>query len=154
MTMATVLHTLRIRKDDGTQPKDLVEDFGAVVLDAPFLEPQEVKDAGSRDWPDEHGTDTYNAPMAFFKAFDADFKIGIRQTDAMNCHSQYRAIVNYLTNGGILHDMYCPWVETGYKGVRYKSSSDFQFVRVDGDSFLTFSMKFEFTRPDVTIASF
>lgn len=152
--MATALYSLRIRKDDGTQVKDFVEDFGAVVLEAPFPEPQEVKDPGSREWPDEHGVDTYDAPMAFFKAFDADFKIGIKQTDALNCHTQYRALIDYLTKGGILHDLYCPWTETRHSGVRYKSSSDFQFVRINGDSFLTLTMKFEFTRPEVTIASF
>ena len=146
-------NTLLIRKVGSSDRRDTMTDFGVVVLSAPMLLPTEVKDVGSRDWVDEHGLDVYNASTSYFKDFDVDFQLGIKG-DAQTCHNKFKAFVNYLTTNGVLHDLYCPWVQGGRTGVRYKSSSDFNFERSSQGIWMTFKAKFNVSDPVTEVNEF
>lgn len=153
-------NTIRIRKNtEDSRIYDTISDFGVYVIEEPMLEPTEVKDMGSTDWLDEHGIDVYNAPKSYFKDFDVELTLGIKEVETpdnriITCHEQYKRFVEYLTTNGILHDMYCPWVQVGRTDVRYKSTSNIEFERVDGMSYMIFKAKFHVADPKTEIAEF
>ena len=148
-------NTLLIRKVGNNETKkDTEKDFGIVVLELPMLVSNEVKDSGSTNWMDEHGIDAYNAPQAYFKDFDTDIKLGVKASTPAECHSAYTSFLSYLTTNGILHDLYCPWTQIGRTKVRYKSTSDINFNRQNGESIMTFKIKFNITDPTTLIAEF
>lgn len=152
-------NTILFRKKGESSKVDILTDFGIAVLEEPMLIPTEIKDVGTREWLDEDGIDVYNAPKVFYKDFDVDLTLGCK--DIYNqgrlvktCSQVYKQLLDYLTNDGLLHDMYCPWVRQGKEGVRYKSTSDIHFERNEGDVYMTFKMKLNVTEPMSDISEF
>ena len=64
---------LLLQKGDG----DVVNTFvtwGIACVRVPFTDGDELKDVAKRDWPDEHGEDSYIPAKLKVKAYDAEFE--------------------------------------------------------------------------------
>lgn len=66
-----------MQKGDGPVVSSYGE-FGIVCCSVPFKAGCEVKELAKRDWPDEHGEDTYFPPKTVMKAYDAEFTMAYK----------------------------------------------------------------------------
>lgn len=141
--------------------RDLLKDFGCGVSSFPFKPFAEAKDAVTRDWVDEHGTDVYIPEDGqLLKSYELDVEIIFKGTESAirtNMMNFLKFIYGHNIGGHARLAIYDEFVGFGRKDVRAKShDSDLLFIAGENaDSVATFKVKFEVNDPvtDVTKVS-
>ena len=141
--------------------RDLLKDFGCGVSSFPFKPFAEAKDAVTRDWVDEHGTDVYIPEDGqLLKSYELDVEIIFKGSESAirtNMMNFLKFIYGHNTGGHARLAIYDEFVGFGRKDIRAKShDSDLLFIAGENaDSVATFKVKFEVNDPvtDVTKVS-
>lgn len=127
--------------------RDLLKDFGCGVSSFPFKPFSEAKDAITRDWVDEHGTDVYIPKDGqFLKSYELDVELIFKGTEN-NIRTNIMNFLKFIYGKRLA--IYDEFVGFGRKDVRAKShDNNLLFIAGDNaDSVATFKVKFEVNDP-------
>lgn len=138
--------------------RDLLKDFGCGVSSFPFKPYAEAKEAVTREWVDEHGTDVYIPEGGqLMKAYELDVDVIFKGTESAirtNMMNFLKFIYGHNTGGSARLAIYDEFVGFGRKDVIAKSNDpDVLFISgSDADSVATIKVKFQVCDPmtDVT----
>jgi len=136
---------------------DIYNEFGMGVEVFPFKEKPETKDVAVRDWPDEHGLDTYIPPSGLFlKDYDIDVEV-ICYGSLSNLHTRISNFLSFITgfntNGKARLAVYDEHVGQGRKDVRYVSNENTLWYNEDhdDDKIARFTVKFHVDDPKTEV---
>lgn len=71
------IYTLLFQKGAGSVVNSFSQ-WGIVCCKVPFKAGCKVKEFASRDWHDEHGSDTYFPSKSYFEPYDAEFEMAYK----------------------------------------------------------------------------
>ena len=139
--------------------RDLLKEFGCGVSSFPFKPFSEAKDAVTRDWVDEHGTDVYIPKGGqLLKSYELDVELIFKGTeDAIrtNINNFLKFIFGNNNYGNARLAIFDEFVGFGRKDVIAKShDNDLLFIaNCLADSVATFKVKFIVNDPitDVSV---
>lgn len=136
---------------------DLYESFQMGVEEFPFKEKPETKDLPTRDWPDEHGLDTYIPPVGLIlKDYDLDVDI-ICYGRIEDLHTRIARFLDFVSgkneNGSPRLAIYDEHVSQGRKDVRYQGNDNTLWHHIDGEDekIARFKVKFHVDDPDTKV---
>jgi hypothetical protein len=117
---------------------DMYDEFGMGVEVFPFKDKPEAKAVASRDWPDEHGLDTYiPSGGLYIKDYDLDVDI-ICYGSLSDLHNRISRFFDFIngenTNGSPRLAIYDEHVSQGRKDVRYVKNENTLWHHIDGES--------------------
>lgn len=148
--MSNNITTLYIKKTaTASELKSTQKDFGFAVVSATWAE-ETVEDLISREWPGEHGEDTY-IPQTGLRILAYDIEIGLCYKGKLDtANAKYRELRTYLLglNGdGAELIIYDPYLKKGRQKVYVKSISDITHNKTDLDEALSIKVTFRVTDP-------
>ena len=116
---------------------DMYDEFQMGVEVFPFKEKPETKEVASRDWPDEHGLDTFIPPGGvYLKDYDLEVEI-ICYGSLSDLHSRIQNFFNFIngrnSSGSARLAIYDEHVSQGRKDVRYVKNENTLWHHIDGE---------------------
>lgn len=141
------------KEADGSEVKELGEDFEFYEMESKFYGGNTVKDVPKRDWYDEDGDDEFVPDEQKYKAFEMDVKFGYKG-DMGSANAKLKALQDYL-NGGTMK-VYDSYNQIGRQDVRFVSiDDDAELVRdeEDGDILVvTIKLKVNDPKTEITLS--
>lgn len=136
---------------------DLYDEFGIGVEIFPFKEKSEIKEIATRDWPDEHGIDSYIPTGGLLlKDYDLDVDI-ICYGSISDLHARltrfFQFVTGYNDGGSARLAVYDENVGQGRKDVRYKGNENTLWYNedCDDDKIARFTTKFHVDDPNTEV---
>lgn len=140
------------KEADGSEVKELGEDFGFYETESKFYGGNAVKDIPKRDWNDEDGDDEFVPDEPKYKAFEMSVKFGYKG-DFGSANAKMKALQDYLSKGTM--KVYDSYNRIGRQNVRFvEISDDAELVRdkEDGDILIiTIKLKANDPRTEITL---
>lgn len=150
--------------------------WNIVCSDVPFKAGGSVKKPAARDWPDEHGEDSYIPNKTMFEAYDVEFKLAYKgqelASNPFNLHLAFQQIDSFKKwlsgndseNGsGAVFKIYSPFATIGRQGCYLLEISDEDPCvmtkqsagNLYNENVVTFKVKFRVTDPltNITLSS-
>lgn len=148
--MSTNITTLYFKKTaTASEVKSAKRDFGFAVVSTTWAE-ETVKELVSREWPGEHGEDTYIPPKGLrLQAYDIDVELCYKG-DIDTANAKYRELRSYLlglNDDGADFIIYDPYLKKGRQKVYVKKISDITSSKSDLDEVLKIKITFRVTDP-------
>lgn len=124
-------YSLTIKNSAGQ--KDLLDDFGFVVTEIPYVSRGETKDLAKVDYPDEDGEDVYIPQQMKFKARTMEVKVcytcNLNDEGAKKSAVALDELEAYLASGGAI-SVYSPWTDRGFTGCSYGGAKDAEYSKM------------------------
>lgn len=149
--------------------------WGIVCAQVPFKVAGKTKDVAKREWPDEHGEDSFIPDKLMFEAYDVEFELAYQGQElssnpfdlslavaAISSFKKWLSGNDTSEGSGAELSIYSPYSTIGRQGIYLLEFSDedphLQLKQEGGNVYnenvLTFKVKFRVTDPmtDITLA--